>query len=65
MLKCTFRLINLLFCFLFFFFVGEAFGDRSEKLFRIGFEYLYGSDPQYEFTFYNQNRAGIGMWYDY
>lgn len=40
-------------------------GDASEKLFRIGFEYLYGSDPQYEFTFYNQNRAGIGMWYDY
>ena len=40
-------------------------GDQSEKLFRIGFEYLYGSDPQYEFTFYNQNRAGIGMWYDY
>ena len=40
-------------------------GRRSEKLFRIGFEYLYGSDPQYEFTFYNQNRAGIGMWYDF
>ena len=40
-------------------------GDHSEKLLRIGFEYLYGSDPQYEFTFYNQNRAGIGMWYDY
>ena len=40
-------------------------GDASEKLLRIGFEYLYGSDPQYEFTFYNQNRAGIGMWYDY
>ena len=39
--------------------------DQSEKLFRIGFEYLYGSDPQYEFTFYNQNRAGIGMWYDF
>lgn len=40
-------------------------GRRSEKLFRIGFEYLYGSDPQYEFVFVNQNRAGIGMWYDY
>jgi hypothetical protein len=40
-------------------------GQRSEKLFRVGFEYLYGSDPQYEFVFYNQNRAGIGMWYDY
>jgi len=40
-------------------------GDHSEKLFRIGFEYLYGSDPQYEFVFYNQNRAGIGMWYDF
>ncbi len=40
-------------------------GRRSEKLFRIGFEYLYGSDPQYEFVFYNQNRAGIGMWYDF
>ena len=40
-------------------------GDRSEKLFRIGFEYLYGSDPQYEFPFANQNRAGIGMWYDF
>jgi hypothetical protein len=40
-------------------------GWRSEKLFRVGFEYLYGSDPQYEFTFVNQNRAGIGMWYDY
>jgi len=40
-------------------------GDRSEKLFRIGLEYLYGSDPQYEFVFYNQNRAGIGMWYDF
>ncbi|MEO2041130.1 MAG: DUF1207 domain-containing protein, partial [Pirellulales bacterium] len=50
-------------------------GYKSEKLFRIGFEYLYGSDPQYEFTetnpttgkitALNQNRAGIGMWYDY
>jgi len=40
-------------------------GRRSEKLLRIGFEYLYGSDPQYEFVFYNQNRAGVGMWYDF
>jgi hypothetical protein len=40
-------------------------GRRSEKLFRIGFEYLYGSDPQFEFTFYNQNRYGVGMWYDF
>ena len=40
-------------------------GARSEKLLRIGFEYLYGSDPQYEFVFYKQNRAGIGMWYDF
>ena len=40
-------------------------GRSSEKLFRIGFEYLYGSDPQYEFVFVNQNRAGIGMWYDF
>jgi hypothetical protein len=28
-------------------------------------EYLYGSDPQYQFVYKNQNRAGIGMWYDY
>jgi len=40
-------------------------GYRSERLFRIGFEYLTGSDPQYEFVFYNQNRAGIGIWYDF
>ena len=40
-------------------------GQRSEKLYRIGFEYIYGSDPQYEFVHKNQNRAGIGMWYDY
>ena len=40
-------------------------GRRSEKLYRIGFEYLYGSDPQYEFAFSNQNRCGVGMWYDY
>jgi hypothetical protein len=40
-------------------------GRRSEKLFRIGLEYLYGSDPQYEFVYYNQNRTGIGMWYDF
>ena len=56
--------------------VGWAWrGYQSEKLFRLGFEYLYGSDPQYEFTntdpvtgkitALNQNRAGIGMWYDY
>lgn len=46
--------------------VGWAWrGRRSEKLFRIGFEYLYGSDPQYEFVFYNQNRYGVGMWYDF
>ncbi len=58
--------------------VGWAWrGRRSERLFRIGFEYLYGSDPQYEFFRdnqnpfvasqgqINQNRAGIGMWYDY
>ena len=29
--------------------VGWAGEDTSEKLFRLGFEYLYGSDPQYEF----------------
>ncbi len=40
-------------------------GRRSEKLFRIGFEYLYGSDPQFEFAFANQNRYGVGMWYDF
>jgi hypothetical protein len=40
-------------------------GRRSEKLFRIGFEYLTGTDQQYEFTFYNQNRYGVGMWYDF
>ena len=40
-------------------------GRRSEKLFRIGFEYLYGSDPQFEFPFANQNRYGVGMWYDF
>jgi hypothetical protein len=40
-------------------------GDRNGKLFRLGFEYLYGSDPQYEFVFNNQNRAGLGMWYDF
>ena len=40
-------------------------GRASEKLFRLGFEYLYGSDPQYEFVFYNQNRYGFGVWYDY
>lgn len=58
--------------------VGWAWrGRTSEKLFRIGFEYLYGSDPQFEFfrrnqnpfvasdAQTNQNRAGIGMWYDY
>ena len=46
--------------------VGWAWrGRRSEKLFRIGFEYLYGSDPQFEFAFYNQNRYGVGMWYDF
>jgi hypothetical protein len=40
-------------------------GRRSERLLRVGFEYLYGSDPQYEFVFYNQNRCGIGVWYDF
>ncbi|MEI6037180.1 MAG: DUF1207 domain-containing protein [Planctomycetota bacterium] len=40
-------------------------GRRSEKLLRIGFEYLYGSDPQYQFVYNNQNRCGIGMWYDF
>ncbi|MCX7413256.1 MAG: DUF1207 domain-containing protein [Planctomycetia bacterium] len=40
-------------------------GRRSERLLRVGFEYLNGSDPQYEFVFYNQNRCGIGMWYDF
>jgi len=40
-------------------------GRRSEKLYRIGFEYLYGSDPQYEFVYNNQNRYGFGMWYDF
>lgn len=40
-------------------------GRRSEKLFRLGFEYLYGSDPQYEFVFYEQNRYGFGIWYDF
>jgi hypothetical protein len=40
-------------------------GWTSERLLRIGFEYLAGSDPQYEFVFYSQRRAGIGIWYDY
>jgi len=46
--------------------VGWAWrGRRSEKLFRLGFEYLYGSDPQYQFVFFNQNRYGFGVWYDF
>ena len=40
-------------------------GWASERLLRIGFEYLYGCDPQYEFVFANQNRCGVGIWYDY
>ena len=40
-------------------------GRRSEKLYRVGLEYLYGSDPQYEFVYNNQNRCGFGMWYDF
>ena len=40
-------------------------GRLSERLLRIGFEYLTGSDPQYEFVYYNQHRAGIGIWYDF
>ena len=40
-------------------------GRRSEKLYRVGFEYLHGSDPQYEFVYNNQNRCGFGMWYDF
>ena len=40
-------------------------GRRSEKLYRIGLEYLYGSDPQFQFAFANQNRYGAGMWYDF
>ncbi len=40
-------------------------GWRSARLLRVGFEYLYGSDPQYEFVFYRQSRAGIGVWYDF
>ena len=40
-------------------------GWRSERLLRIGFEYLYGSDPQYEFVYAKQNRCGVGVWYDY
>jgi len=40
-------------------------GRSSEKLYRIGFEYLYGSDPQYQFVYNNQNRYGFGMWYDF
>ena len=40
-------------------------GRRSEKLFRVGFEYLTGSDPQYQFVYNNQYRCGLGMWYDF
>jgi len=40
-------------------------GDRSARLFRVGFEYLNGSDPQYEFVYAVQNRAGVGLWYDF
>jgi len=40
-------------------------GDRSQRLFRVGFEYLNGADPQYEFVYDVQNRAGVGLWYDF
>ncbi len=40
-------------------------GWTSERLLRIGFEYLSGADPQYEFVYYRQNRYGIGVWYDF
>jgi hypothetical protein len=40
-------------------------GWRSARLLRIGFEYLYGADPQYEFVFDDQNRYGVGVWYDF
>lgn len=40
-------------------------GWTSERLLRIGFEYLHGADPQYEFVYYDQNRYGVGIWYDF
>ena len=46
--------------------VGWAWRGRlSERLLRTGFEYLQGCDPQYQFVLYNQNRCGIGIWYDF
>jgi hypothetical protein len=42
----------------------ELRGKRNQS-FRVGIQYYYGADEQYEFYRNTANKFGIGMWYDF
>lgn len=40
-------------------------GDETGHLLRLGVEYLNGKSPQFEIFTRNEERLGLGVWYDY
>ncbi len=45
--------------------VGWMWRGRRNQAFRIGFEYFYGADDQYEFFDDTNSKCGLGVWYDF
>jgi hypothetical protein len=40
-------------------------GDDTGHLLRLGVEYLNGKSPQFEIFTRNEERLGLGLWFDY
>ncbi|MDR3109619.1 MAG: DUF1207 domain-containing protein [Planctomycetaceae bacterium] len=44
---------------------GWEFRGKRNQAFRIGIQYYYGADEQYEFYRNTANKVGFGIWYDF
>ncbi len=44
---------------------GWAWRNAVGRLFRVGFHYLNGKSPQFEFFSRHEEHIGVGIWYDY
>ena len=44
---------------------GWAWRGKRNQIFRIGAQYFYGADDQYEFFDDTVSKVGLGIWYDF
>ena len=50
---------------IFTFQAGWAWRNSVGRLFRVGFQYLDGTSPQFQFFDVHEQQFGVGLWYDY